>query len=233
MGLVVLVRSEGALYAVLLLAGCVLFGNRSETRQRVYGVGMALAVVAVLVVPWTVNRMAEVGRQTFPTTNAAKTLAGANCPDTYGGAGLGSWQFSCLAVATDGAATENALADKARHAGFEYATSHVSRWPAVIVVRVLRSLGMWSPGRLDRVETVESRNAHWQRLGWWFTIVALPAAAIGCAVLARRQPGPDRVLGEPGAFPGRGDRHFVVDHGAGELFVEQQTDLCQDRPKVA
>ncbi|MGB5110191.1 MAG: hypothetical protein WBO08_00695 [Mycobacterium sp.] len=34
------------------------------------------------------------------------------------------------------------------------------------------------------------------------------------------KPWADRVLGEAGTFPGRRDRHFVVDDGAGQLLVE-------------
>jgi hypothetical protein len=41
---------------------------------------------------------------------------------------------------------------------------------------------------LDRVETEESRNGRWQRLGWWVTICALPFALAGCVLLARRSP---------------------------------------------
>jgi 4-amino-4-deoxy-L-arabinose transferase-like glycosyltransferase len=188
LGLVALVRSEGTLYAVLLLAGCIILGDRGEIRRRAYGAGVALAVCALFVLPWSINRASEVGRQTLPSTNAAKTLAGANCPEAYSGPGLGGWQFSCLARATEGAGTENALAARARHAGADYATSHLSRLPTVVVVRELRSFGVWSPARLDRVETEESRNARWQRLGWWCTILVLPAAGVGCVLLARRRP---------------------------------------------
>lgn len=42
----------------------------------------------------------------------------------------------------------------------------------------------------------------------------------------------DRILGEACTFPGRRDRHLVVDDGTGQLLVEQLADLRQDRPKV-
>jgi 4-amino-4-deoxy-L-arabinose transferase-like glycosyltransferase len=192
LGTLCLVRSELPLTAaclILFAACCGGFFNRGVRRPWA-GLALSLVIVVALVLPWSLSRRAAVGSEALLPTNGAKTFAGANCPQTYGGSQLGGWSYACVATAdeTARAATENQRASIERRAGERYATAHESRLPLVLVARELRTAGIWSPGALIAVDIQESRNSWWDRLAWYCGILALPLGLFGCGILARREP---------------------------------------------
>jgi hypothetical protein len=188
LGLAALTRSELPLLAVVLVAMAVLSrgpGSAVLGRRLVSGL-LTIGVTAAFLVPWSVSRVAALGSEAILPTNGAKALAGGNCPLTYYGPDLGGWRFSCVQSAIGGRTDEKGQTFAARHAAVSYAKDHLSRVPVVVVARELRTFGAWSPKALDSDEVQESRNATWQRLGWWVTILTLPLAAAGCVLLWRR-----------------------------------------------
>ena len=94
-GLLVLVRSEDLLVAVLLVPAAIVVTPGRSWRWR--GVGVALALVAALAVigPWTVRNEETFHPHVLLSTNGGKTLAGANCRSTYYGSLMGAWDFRC------------------------------------------------------------------------------------------------------------------------------------------
>lgn len=185
LGLAALTRSELPLLAIVLVGMAVVTGGAGRRRRLMLGL-LTLAVTAAVFVPWSASRIAILGTDAALPTNGAKVIAGGNCGETYYGADLGGWRFSCLQDAIAGENTERAQTAAARRAGLSYLTAHASRLPIVMAARELRTFGIWSPKVLDSDEVKESRNASWQRLGWWVTILSLPLAAAGCVLLWRR-----------------------------------------------
>ena len=192
MGFLCLIRSEMPLTVGCLLLFAMLCGGfaGSAVRHRWTGIALSLVIVVAIVLPWSLSRRSAVGNEAFLPTNGAKTLVGANCPQTYGGRQLGGWSYACVASADRKAqsATENQRADVERRSGTRYVTSHVERLPLVVAARELRMAGVWSPSAVIAADVQETRNARWDRLDWYCVILALPFALVGCALLARREP---------------------------------------------
>jgi hypothetical protein len=189
LGLAGLTRSELPLLAVVLVVMAVVMesptGGPRRNRRLASGL-LTLGVAGAFLVPWSASRVAALGGEAFLPTNGAKALAGGNCHETYYGSDLGGWRFSCVQRAIGGVADEKGQTIDARRAAASYAQKHLSRLPIVVVARELRTFGVWSPKVLDSDEVAESRDATWQRFGWWVTVLTLPLAAAGCVLLWRR-----------------------------------------------
>ncbi|HEX4016695.1 MAG TPA: glycosyltransferase family 39 protein [Frankiaceae bacterium] len=187
LGLAGLTRSELPLLAVVLVAMVALTGGAGRRRRLASGL-LTIGVAAAFLVPWSVSRVAALGSEAILPTNGAKALAGGNCPETYYGSDLGGWRYACVQRAIGAIADEKGQTIAARHAATSYAEHHLTRLPVVVIARELRTFGAWSPRTLDSDEVQESRNATWQRLSWWVTVLTLPLATAGCVLLWRRNP---------------------------------------------
>src|SRR5947208_500512 len=74
-----------------------------------------------------------------------------------------------------------------RRRGYDYATDHLGRLPAVVAVRVLRTWGVYRPGLQWREERFfEGRDLRWQKAGTIAYFVLLALAIAGAVVLRRR-----------------------------------------------
>jgi 4-amino-4-deoxy-L-arabinose transferase-like glycosyltransferase len=190
LGLAGLTRSELPLLAIVLVGMAVLVPgpDAPPPRRRLASGLMTIAVAAAFLLPWSISRVNAIGSEAILPTNGAKALAGGNCRQTYYGSDLGGWRFSCVQRAIGAIPDEKGQTIAARHAGLSYAEHHLSRTPVVVIARELRTFGIWSPKVLDSDEVQESRNATWQRLAWWVTVLTLPLAAAGAVLLWRRDP---------------------------------------------
>lgn len=188
LGLAGLTRSELPLLAVVLVVMAALTGGPGSpsTLRRLASGLLTIGVAAAFLVPWSVSRVDALGSEAILPTNGTKALAGGNCPETYYGSDLGGWRFSCVQQAIGAITDEKGQTIAARHAGVSYGEDHLSRVSVVVIARELRTFGVWSPKVLDSDEVQESRDATWQRLGWWVTALTLPLAAAGCMLLWRR-----------------------------------------------
>jgi 4-amino-4-deoxy-L-arabinose transferase-like glycosyltransferase len=185
-GLAALTRSEALLFVPLL-------GFALAWRARRWAVaGATVAGFAVVLAPWAIRNASAFDRPVLISTNDATVLAGANCPLTYAGNNLGSWDLRCISERR--ADNEAEQAEIWRREGTDYARDHAGRVPVVAAVRLLRVWDLWQPRR--QVEFAEGRHKGIQEVavGIWFVLAAL---AIAGAVALRRRGAPLLVLLAP------------------------------------
>ena len=185
-GLGALTRGDAVvLFAVLVIPSILVL--RRPWKFRMLFVAAALAGVALLVGPWLARNQSELGRPTLATLDAGTALAGTNCPAVYEGPLLGFWDHECTVRANDARVSEVERNDRLQRDGLKYAFNHVSRWPVVVPVRVLRLWGLWDPITQARLESIESRNSSWQVITWVAHLLLTGCAVAGFVLMARRR----------------------------------------------
>jgi hypothetical protein len=168
LGLAVLTRGD----AVLLVPFLVVPLLWRAWRQIAVVVGIAVLVVA----PWVVRNAVRFDGQLVLSNNLGSLVNGSNCPATYAGPKLGSWDFDC-AYELDGLGQDEAANSvRLRDAGLRYAHDHVGRVPVVVAARVARGWGVLHPFGQARAER------HDGRVVWTQTTLAV----VGLVALGRR-----------------------------------------------
>ena len=179
-GIAALARAEALTFLPLLAVPVALRAGASRLTR---GALVCLGCILVLV-PWTVRNFAAFGRPVLVSTNEASLVEGANCHASYYGRGTGTWAGSCFHEQPGNQAKEAAAQ---RRRGYDYATDHLGRLPAVVAVRVLRTWGVYRPGLQWREERFfEGRDLRWQKAGTIAYFVLLALAIAGAVVLRRR-----------------------------------------------
>jgi 4-amino-4-deoxy-L-arabinose transferase-like glycosyltransferase len=183
-GAAALVRGEGLLYGPILAVPVAWLAARRAglaRRDVALRVGVVIAAGALVVLPWTVRNTLLFDEVVLISINDSTVLAGANCPSTYAGPGLGGWDVRCVAPV---GGTEVEEASVWRQQGLDHIRANLDRLPAVVAARLARTAGLWEP--LDA--NAEARHAGVQAVGnvVWLALLA-PGAVAGAVVLARRR----------------------------------------------
>ncbi|CAN5645767.1 hypothetical protein BH10ACT1_BH10ACT1_41400 [soil metagenome] len=195
-GLCALTRAEALLLVPLLVLPLAWWCRRRAQPAGVVPAVSRLVLAGVLVVavvaPWSIYISSRYDRPVTLSTNDGLTLWGANCPETYFGPNLGSWSIGCVysqLEPPDGSPPAPALAgneaDQAsglRDLGIDYATSHKSRWPQVLVARQGRTWGVWNPSQQVYSAQGEGRPTAASWAGLISLWVMVPVAAFGAYV---------------------------------------------------
>jgi hypothetical protein len=182
-GLAALTRSEGLLF-LPFLALPVAWRARSSWRGRGSLAAVAILACVVVIAPWLIRNESVFGRFVLISTNNQTVIAGANCPQTYYGVNMGGWDITCISPRTK--ANEAAQAAIWQHQGISYATHHLSRLPAVIAIRLLRTWDLWQPRRQARTFAEGEQTGVAQAGVAVFWVFALVAIA-GVVALWRRR----------------------------------------------
>lgn len=183
----VLARGDGILLVPLLIAPAGLLARGLAPTRRLLLTGTALLAVALVVGPWVLRNEARLGRPTLATLDVATAIAGANCPSTYYGPRIGSWEHACTVRPNEDELDELALTDTLQQDGIDYALDHELRMPIVAAVRVLRLWGLYDPVGESRRETVESRIFGWQVFAWFVYVPLALLTVYGFVLLVRRR----------------------------------------------
>lgn len=188
LGAAALTRTDALVVAPILVAVVAWrCRGRATGLRRVVGPLVALIVVVVVVVPWSVRSSRSLDGVVAVSTSGGSLLEGANCDETYGGSGLGSWDHRCLRFTRRAGLTEATWTSKAVRSATTYARGHLARLLAVVApVRVLRGWGLWDPSAQAHVEAEESRRYGWQLAAWGFGLVLTVVGIAGAIALARR-----------------------------------------------
>jgi 4-amino-4-deoxy-L-arabinose transferase-like glycosyltransferase len=141
-GLAALTRPEALMFVPLLL---LLFFRQPRA------VGAVCVVTALVVAPWVIRNWSAFDRPLM-SNQSAETIAGANCPTTYHGVGIGFWDVRCLQP--PGRITDNEAERAARWktTGIDYAKDHIGRVPVVVAARVGRVVGLFKPGQQVQID---------------------------------------------------------------------------------
>jgi 4-amino-4-deoxy-L-arabinose transferase-like glycosyltransferase len=178
-GLATLTRPEALIFLALMALLWVVW----DRRAGLVPVAAMCAACAVVVAPWVIRNWSAFDRPMI-SNQSAETIAGANCPTTYSGIGIGFWDVRCLTPI--GTVTENeaerAAAQKAK--GLRYARDHLGRLPLVVAARIGRTWGFFRP-----IATTLNRVTAW----------VLLALAIPGLILLRRRRTPVAILLLPAA----------------------------------
>ncbi len=166
--------------AVLLVRGVVLAG-------RVRCLGAVLAVFVLCLAPWAARGAALFSAQGALDAPLAPVVAGANCPETYGGPLLGWWSESCVERPGTTLASERAAIAGNRHAGLAYASGHAGSAVVAGAARLGRALDVFRPSQTARLATATGRPLWTGRLGVVATWLAVPLAVVGAIVARRRR----------------------------------------------
>jgi 4-amino-4-deoxy-L-arabinose transferase-like glycosyltransferase len=202
LGLAVLARAEAGVLGVLLLGGLLWRRTGADVAPVARRIGLAvlgLALMAAVVVPWTIRNQRTFHQLVPVSNNLGTALAGANCGPTYRGTYLGSWRSTF--GAGDASAgqcftgfngsqrhfDEARAAADARHRGLTYARDHLGDLPRVALARLGRTFGVFRPAQQIELEALEGRPAGWERAGTWLEWALYPLAVAGAVVLARRR----------------------------------------------
>lgn len=146
---------------------------------------LAAAVVAAFVVvlaPWTIRNATTFDKPVLLSTNDGGLVAGANCPSTYRGHDVGSWDIRCVPTAP--AQDESAASDRARMRGVEYARDHAARIPLVMLARLGRTFELLQPVRQARQAEGRAEGLELAGAVFWFAL--LPFGGYAVVVLRRR-----------------------------------------------
>jgi 4-amino-4-deoxy-L-arabinose transferase-like glycosyltransferase len=183
--LALLARSD-ALFVAPLLVAVAVWRAGGATRGRRIALGFAsLGAVVLLLVPWVLRNERQLGEPVVLSSNSGSTLEGANCPSTYSGAGIGTWDPDCLRETRRGGAGELEWAAASREAGIEYAKGHASRLPLVGAARFVRAWSIWNPVDQAEFEQVETRVRGWQVAAGVCNLLLVFGAAAGTVRLVR------------------------------------------------
>ena len=183
-GLATLARSELALFAVLLP---VVLWRWTPRPGLLRSIGLVVLTTVVVLTPWIMFNLTRFDRPVFLSTNDGTTLVGANCPETYGGPGLGGWSLTCV-LANQGAPgiDPSERSAEQRRAAVSYVRDNLPRVPVVLLARLGRTADVYGISNLVHQDVGEERDrwASWAGIvSWW---ILAPLGAIGLAVASRR-----------------------------------------------
>lgn len=170
-GLAALTRGEALLLVLLLLPW-----------QQPKSAALVVLACAVVLAPWTIRNLSDFNKPVLLSTNEGGLIAGANCPSTYRGRDIGSWDIRC--VRTRIGSDESEAAAQARKAGLDYAGDHLGRLPLVVLARLGRTFELLQPVR--QAEQAEGRAEGLELAGAVVWFLVLPLGAYGLVLLRRR-----------------------------------------------
>jgi 4-amino-4-deoxy-L-arabinose transferase-like glycosyltransferase len=178
LGFAILTRGDGVLLVPFVVVPLLW--------RRWRDIALVVAVAGAVVAPWIVRNYARFDRVVL-STNVGALVSGANCPESYAGAYVGSWSFEC-AYRIDLVGDEAVDADRLRDQGVRYARDHAGRLPVVVAARVGRGWGVFQPfTQAEREERFEARVGGPQSAGVVLTWILLPLASAGLWSMRRRR----------------------------------------------
>jgi 4-amino-4-deoxy-L-arabinose transferase-like glycosyltransferase len=188
LGLAALTRSEGILLLGLLAFPIAwLQGQGQRLAKRSFPILAAGLGLVLVVAPWTIRNAVQMGAF-IPVSQSYKgVLVGSNCELAYESQSeIGGWVVPCVAAVDVKGLSEAETFEKFSAAGMKYALDHRQQWPRVIEARVLRTWGLFRPGKWFGLGPSEIRNFEFAKRTMWTGWLLIAIAPIGLALVARR-----------------------------------------------
>jgi len=188
LGFATLTRSEGVILlglAILPIAWALGRGRRLGRRAMpLLAAGFGLTLV---VAPWTIRNAVQIGAF-IPVAQSHKgVLVGANCDLAYRSkTEIGGWIVPCVTAVGVKGMSEAESFERYRAVGMKYALDHPQDWPRVVAARVLRTWGLFRPGKWFGLGPNEIRSFDFAKRTMWTGWLLIVIAPIGLALVARK-----------------------------------------------
>lgn len=191
-GLATLARSELVLTFPLVLAPLVLLTRSCDWPRRLGRLAVAGAIGVLVVSPWLIYNADRFNRPVILSTSSGRTMAAANCDETYSGSRLGFKRYACLDRAAsrydsprfDESDRDHFLRAEAR----QFIEDNLLSVPKVVAARWGRITQLYQQRQeiqLNGYYQVQGRVA--TELQFWSFYVVLGLAVVGAVTLARRR----------------------------------------------
>lgn len=209
-GMATMARGEGLVLGGIVAVAALASAWRVDRRRAVHQAALVTLGLALVVVPWSIDRSVATGGPVLVSANQQTVLAGSNCPATYDGGFRGWWVYSCFADALQPGDSESERYGDLTSTAVDFAIDHRAELPGLAAVRALRVWGLYDVDQQLNWEATEGRIASVQRVGWAFTLALVPFA-VGGAVVLRRRGGPWLLLA---AMPAMATSTAVATYGS-------------------
>ena len=184
-GVEMLVRAEAVLLLPALLVPAALVAPGVGWRRRCALLGVGLVVAGGVAGPWVGRNLASFKDTTLLSTGEGPLLLGANCPQTYYGPQLGSWDVFC-SIRVRPSHDQSVESARQTAAALHYARDHLRRLPVVVLARVGRVWDLYEPLQSVDIDVGEGRPRPASFAGLLAYYLLLPAAGVGVVALRRR-----------------------------------------------
>jgi hypothetical protein len=183
-GSAALARTEALLFLPVLTLPLIFVAGGNRRLLMTLG---AIAGFTVVVLPWTARNAVQLGAFVPVSQNYSGVIHGANCaPTFYDPKYLGGWNLACIRTLDVTGLTKAEEINQRRAIGIQYAMQNRERLPAVGMARLLRTWGVFQPGRWYGLGEVEYRNSEFSRRTWFCGWVLLALAPVGMFLVRKR-----------------------------------------------
>lgn len=164
-----LTRAEAIVYLPLILVPVALTRWTLTGRKRLELIVVGGVVGALLVSPWLVYNLSRFEEPTLFSVGAGYSLMLGNCDDTYDFSKntVGYWSLTChqdseadarFGPPEEGETDQSVLEAIYRERGLEYVRDHLTEFPVIVGVRILRLLDLFRPWENIGFNTIVERR---------------------------------------------------------------------------
>ena len=187
--LLALTRAEQVLLLVLLVVPLV--ARVAERQDRLRWLIASGVTAGLVLAPWVVYNNLRFEEPVTLTTNFGEALRIGNCPSTYSGSLLGSYDHTCRRGKGLRGVDQSVGDAHKRREGIEFVRENLTRLPFVVAARVGRTFGVYAPLQQSRLDSARGTDGHATplrliRAGFVFYWLLLPFAIAGVIVARRR-----------------------------------------------
>ncbi len=186
-GVLAMTRSELIAISLLLVVPLILATRTVDWKRRVAWLAAAGLACVVVIAPWAGYNSTRFDRPVPLSAGLGAAMLTGNCPPTFHGKLLGSYEFGCIAFVR-GLDPDPSIADgQYRHQALDFMRANKSRVPVVVAARVGRTFGFFRPFQQMHFEAERGTHLWVIRLGFLAYWALLPLAVVGCVVARRRR----------------------------------------------
>jgi len=189
LGVLSLVRGEELALLAIAVAPILLLNRRLEVTRRFALLGASVAMVAVVIAPWTIYNLGRFEEPVILSTNAGSTLLAGNCPpNTYRGEFMGGFDIHCnFAVAMQNRGLDASQMDiKSRSVAIDNILGNERRMPATVLARYGRLFAVYRTTQTVQIDANWYGSASWPVWAWVTSYWLLVPLAVAGGVILRR-----------------------------------------------
>jgi 4-amino-4-deoxy-L-arabinose transferase-like glycosyltransferase len=185
--LLALTRAEQVLLFATLVLPLVVVMKGVDRRAKIRFLAVGVGVAVLLIGPWVGFNLSRFTKTTTFSTDLGTTLQMGNCHYSYYGGYMGAGDFRCLPFVKPGPGDESVHDAAYRSAAEHFMRKHFDRVPLVMLKRVGREFGLYSPRGQLLIETSVNYRPIWPAQVGLLVYYLLAAGGVWGAVLLRRR----------------------------------------------